>query len=54
MMGSNDAEEEANAYYYCPSETQATRIALKLVGDSTVNLVPVYGYYSNWYKGFFK
>ena len=51
LMGSSDDEEEANAYYYCPSETQATRIALKLVGDSTVNLVPVYGYYSNWYKG---
>ena len=59
MMGSSDAEEEANAYYYCPSETQATRIALKLVGDSTVNLVPVYGVYpvtsysyvSNWMDG---
>ena len=48
MMGSSDAEEEANAYYYCPSETQATRIALKLVGDSTVNLVPVYSNY--WYE----
>ena len=58
MMGSSDAEEEANAYYYCPSETQATRIALKLVGDSTVNLVPVYGVYPvtsyyvvNWMDG---
>ncbi|WP_251967350.1 DUF6383 domain-containing protein [Parabacteroides sp. AD58] len=51
MSGSDDAEEEANTYYYCPYETVATRIALKLVGDSTVNLVPVYGYYYNWYKG---
>ena len=58
MMGSSDVEEEANAYYYCPSETQATRIALKLVGDSTVNLVPVYGVYPvtsyyvvNWMDG---
>ena len=48
MMGSSDAEEEANAYYYCPSETQATRIALKLVGDSTINLVPVYSNYAYW------
>ena len=48
MMGSSQAEEKANEYYYCPSKTQATRVALKLVGDSTVNLVPVYSNY--WYE----
>ena len=48
MSGSNDAEEKANEYYYCPSKTEATRVALKLVGDSTVNLVPVYSNYAYW------
>ena len=48
MSGSNDAEEEANEYYYCPSKTEATRVALKLVGDSAVNLVPVYSNYAYW------
>ncbi len=48
MSGSNDAEEKANEYYYCPSKTEATRVALKLVGDSAVNLVPVYSNYAYW------
>ena len=48
MSGSEDEEEEANEYYYCPSKTEATRVALKLVGDSTVNLVPVYSSYGYW------
>ena len=41
ISGSEDKEETANDYYYCPSKTSATRFALKEVGDSTVNLVPV-------------
>ncbi len=41
ISGSEDKEETANEYYYCPSKTSATRFALKEVGDSTVNLVPV-------------
>ena len=41
VSGSSDKEETANEYYYCPSKTSATRFALKEVGDSTVNLVPV-------------
>ena len=42
ISGDSDKEEAANSYYYCPSKTQATRFALKLASDSTVNLVPVY------------
>ena len=50
ISGDSDAEETANSYYYCPSETSATRMALKIVGDSTLNLIPVYNSYShyNW------
>ena len=50
ISGDSDAEETANSYYYCPFETSATRMALKIVGDSTLNLIPVYNSYShyNW------
>ena len=41
FFGKADAEEKGNEYYYCPEKDQATRLALKVVGDSTVNLVPV-------------
>ena len=50
ISGDSDSEEAANSYYYCPFETSATRMALKVVGDSTLNLIPVYNSYShyNW------
>ena len=51
ISGDSDSEEAANSYYYCPFETSATRMALKIVGDSTLNLIPVYNYsylYYNW------
>ena len=49
VSGSSDKEETANKYYYCPSKTSATRFALKEVGDSTVNLVPVTNNYTTGY-----
>ena len=49
ISGSEDKEETANEYYYCPSKTSATRFALKEVGDSTVNLVPVTNNYTTGY-----
>ena len=49
ISGSEDKEETANDYYYCPSKTSATRFALKEVGDSTVNLVPVTNNYTTGY-----
>ena len=50
ISGDSDSEEAANSYYYCPFETSATRMALKIVGDSTLNLIPVYNsyLYYNW------
>ena len=52
LYGKDYTEEAGNAYYVCEeSEEKATRIALKEVGDSTVNLIPVYNtYLSNKYK----
>ena len=41
--GKNGSEEAGNEYYVCnEDEKTATRLALKLAGDSTVVLVPVY------------
>ncbi len=48
ISGDSDSEEAANSYYYCPSKTSATRMALKIVGDSTLNLIPVYNKYYYW------
>ena len=49
--GKDYTEEAGNAYYVCnEDEKTATRLALKLAGDSTVALVPVYNYanYQPW------
>ena len=43
--GKDGSEEAGNAYYVCnEDEKTATRLALKLVGDSTISLIPVYNY----------
>ena len=49
--GKDYTEEVGNAYYVCnEDEKTATRLALKLAGDSTIALVPVYNYadYQPW------
>ena len=47
LNGKDYSESAGNAYYVCNEDKKtATRIAFKIEGDSTVNLVPVYGYYS--------
>ena len=44
LDGKDYEEEVGNAYYVCnEDERTATRVALKLVGDSTINLIPVTG-----------
>jgi len=43
--GKDGSEEAGNAYYVCnEDEKTATRLALKLVGNSTISLIPVYNY----------
>ena len=47
LYGMDNNESAGNAYYVCNEDKKtATRIAFKIEGDSTVNLVPVYGSYS--------
>ena len=65
LNGTDNSESTGNAYYICnPDKKTATRIAFKDAGDGTVNLVPVYGYYTyktdygyntirNWMTGMF-
>ena len=53
LYGKDGSESVGNAYYVCEeSEEDATRVAFKIVGDSTLNIVPAYAYSSsNWYTG---
>ena len=62
LDGKDYEEEVGNAYYVCnEDERTATRVALKLVGDSTINLIPVMGqsnydevaeeYKNDWFAG---
>ena len=50
LLGKDGSESVGNAYYVCEeSEEDATRVAFKIVGDSTLNIVPVYAYSTgNW------
>ena len=49
LDGQNYEESVGNAYYVCnETEENATRIAFKLDGDGTVNLVPVYYGYDEY------
>ncbi|WP_455637355.1 DUF6383 domain-containing protein [Parabacteroides sp.] len=51
FFGKKDAEERGNEYYYCPEKDEATRLALKEVGENTVNLVPVTTKEKKFYSG---
>ena len=46
LDGQDYTESAGNAYYVCNADKKtATRIAFKMNGEGTVNLVPAYGYY---------
>ena len=63
LYGKDANEDAGNSYYVCDEyKSAATRLALKKVGENTVNLVPVYSnyreivngydkYFFNWSKG---
>ena len=50
LNGKDYDESAGNAYYVCNDDKKTgTRIAFKIEGDSTVNLVPVYAYNDIYY-----
>ena len=50
LYGYDYVESKGNEYYVCDKyESNATRIAFKMIGDNTVNLVPAYAASNDWW-----